>query len=126
LNTILKHIKKFPELLVLSFLFIFRIVYFFSLTYTLTPDSYEYIAVDGFAWLQGSVDRYRLPVYSMLIDICQFISKNHFVIKQPTSISHLLCQKYKVSFFAILCNCKILKIFPITSNNPKIFYIKIC
>jgi len=78
LNTILKHIKKFPELLVLSFLFIFRIVYFFSLTYTLTPDSYEYIAVDGFAWLQGSVDRYRLPVYSMLIDICQFISKNHF------------------------------------------------
>lgn len=73
-----KRIIKKPEVIVLAFLFAFRIVYFFCFDYSIFADSYEYIARDGFAWLHGSVDRYRLPVYPMLIDICKFISEAHF------------------------------------------------
>lgn len=78
LRAIFKRILKKPELIVFSFLFAFRIVYFFCLDYRFVPDSHEYVARDGFAWLHGSVDRYRLPVYPMLIDICKFISEAHF------------------------------------------------
>lgn len=74
----LKRIKKKPEIIVLSIIFLFRIVYFLYLDYVFTPDSSEYISRDGFAWLHGSVDRYRLPVYPMLIDLCQFISEAYY------------------------------------------------
>lgn len=74
----IKSFIKKPEVIVLSLILIFRVVYFFCLDYNFTPDSYEYIAVNGFSWLQGSIDRYRLPVYPMIIDICKIISGEHF------------------------------------------------
>ena len=43
-----------------------------------TPDSYEYIRVNGFSWLSGDLDRYRLPIYPMLIDIFQLLFENNF------------------------------------------------
>ena len=73
-----KQFIKNPTFVAISLVLIFRVVYFFCLDYCFTPDSYEYISRDGFAWLHGSVDRYRLPVYPMLIDICKFISESHY------------------------------------------------
>ena len=74
----IKSFIKKPEVIILSFILIFRVVYFFCLDYNFFPDSYEYIARDGFSWLQGSIDRYRLPVYPMIIDICKFVSGANF------------------------------------------------
>ncbi len=78
MNRVKQFIKR-PEFLILSLLLIFRVIYFFCLDYHFTPDSKEYISRDGFAWLHGSVDKYRLPVYPMLIDICQYLSDTQFV-----------------------------------------------
>lgn len=74
----IKSFIKKPEVIFLSFILVFRVVYFFCLDYNFSQDSYEYIARNGFSWLQGSIDRYRLPVYPMIIDICKFISDEHF------------------------------------------------
>lgn len=75
-----KQFLKKPECIVLSLLLVFRVIYFYSLDYHFSPDSYDYIARDGFAWLQGTVDRYRLPVYPMLIDICKYISDTYYAL----------------------------------------------
>ena len=74
----IKSFIKKPEVIILSFIMIFRLIYFLCLDYKFTPDSYEYIARNGFSWMQGSVDRYRLPVYPMIINICEYISNEHF------------------------------------------------
>ncbi len=69
-----KRRQYLPELLVFGGIFLLQFALFLSLTETLTPDSYEYIAADGFSWLGGSLHRYRLPLYPMLIDICNALS----------------------------------------------------
>lgn len=75
-----KKLIKAPEFLTLAFIALFRVVYFFCLDFHYTPDSYEYIARDGFSWLLGGIDRYRLPVYPMVIDICKLVSGSHFAL----------------------------------------------
>ena len=69
MNRVVDLIKQKSEVIVLSLLALFRIIYFNGLDIHYTVDSYEYISRDGFAWLSGVPDRYRLPVYPMLIDI---------------------------------------------------------
>ena len=69
MNKIITLIKEKSEVIVLSLLALFRMIYFNILDINYTVDSYEYISRDGFAWLSGVPDRYRLPVYPMLIDI---------------------------------------------------------
>ena len=61
------------SVLVLVLLFLHRILLFFSLDIMYTYDSYEYIIRNGFDCFCGKVDRYRLPVYPMLIDVFQGI-----------------------------------------------------
>ncbi len=65
---------RWVVLLCLGLLAAFRLLYFHCLDRFMAPDSYEYIARDGFAWLHGTVDRYRLPLYPMLIDLCQALA----------------------------------------------------
>lgn len=90
-----KQFIKKPECIIISFVIVFRVVYFFCLDYCFRADSYEYIARDGFAWIHGTVDRYRLPVYPMVIDICKFISEFHYTL--------LLCLfQLIVSLFSII------------------------
>ena len=44
--------------------------YHFVLSSCFTVDTYEYIRVDGFQWLRGVVDQFRLPFYPFIIDLC--------------------------------------------------------
>lgn len=90
-----KQLIKRPEFIVISLIIILRVLYYICLDYTLTPDSYEYIARDGFAWLHGAVDRYRLPVYPMIIDVCKYVSESHYTL--------LLCLfQFIVSLFSVI------------------------
>lgn len=68
------------EFVVLSVILIYRILAFlcFDLRYTL--DSYEYLSRDGFAIFHGSPDRYRLPVYPLLMDLFLKISEDNGLI----------------------------------------------
>lgn len=75
---IIKRLRSNPEWLIIALIFLFRVVFFWTLEYAMTPDSWDYLARDGFAWLRGSVDRYRLPVYPMLIDVCKWLSEDHY------------------------------------------------
>lgn len=65
--------EVYSSVIVFALLFLHRILLFYSLNINYTFDSYDYIARDGFAFLTGNVDRYRLPVYPMIIDIFQRI-----------------------------------------------------
>ncbi len=58
------------DILVLSIVIFLRIAYFvFCNEIVRTLDSAEYIKVNGFSCVLGNLDRYRLPVYPLLIDI---------------------------------------------------------
>lgn len=69
MKKICKPILK-AEVIVLALVIFTKIIYFFCLDINCTADSYEYIARNGFDVFSGVIDRYRLPVYPMLIDIC--------------------------------------------------------
>ena len=65
-----KYIKPL-DAIVLGIVIVLRIVYYhFGNAICRTVDSVEYIRVNGMSWLFGDVDRYRLPVYPLLIDVC--------------------------------------------------------
>lgn len=76
--TMIKKIRKKPEWLVIGLIFFFRILYYGALEYKTLPDSWEYLARDGFSWLHGTLDRYRLPVYPMILDIAQWLSADQY------------------------------------------------
>lgn len=67
---------------ILVLLFLHRILLFYSLDVKYTFDSLEYISRSGFDCFFGKVDRYRLPVYPMIIDIFQrvFVHKTDLAI----------------------------------------------
>ena len=62
------------------FAVLLRILTFFLCQVKNTPDSLEYIHINGFQWLTGTVDRYRLPLYPMLIEVCQQITGSKYLI----------------------------------------------
>lgn len=78
----MKPLKKTnaPVWILFTLLFTFRILLYIASEVNFCPDSWEYISRDGFSWLHGSLDRYRLPVYPMLIDICQWMSADHYLL----------------------------------------------
>ena len=73
-----KTTKKIPDLIVIALAFLNRLLLFFCLDVKYFRDSCEYIARDGFAWMSGKVDRYRLPLYPMLIDIFKAVFGEYF------------------------------------------------
>ena len=62
-----------------ALLIAFRLLYYYCLDRFMAPDSYEYIARDGFAWLRGAVDRYRLPLYPLLIDFFRILDQDRYL-----------------------------------------------
>ena len=68
MKKICKPILK-AEVIVLAIVIFTKIIHFFCLDFNYTADSYEYIARNGFDIFSGVIDRYRLPVYPMLLDI---------------------------------------------------------
>lgn len=64
--------------LVFSLIFLQRLLLFFCLDCRYFYDTFEYMVVDGFAWLGGNVDRYRLPLYPMFIDMFELLFGNNF------------------------------------------------
>ncbi len=67
----LKDYVKPLDALVLGLVIIIRAVYFhFCNEICRTVDTMEYLRVRGVDFLTGNIDRYRLPVYPLLIDIC--------------------------------------------------------
>lgn len=92
--------KKFlkshrTEIIVLSLLVIIKFIYFkFCLKSSFTIDTNEFLACDGFAWIFGKPDRYRLPVYPMVIDICEFIFG-------PSYITALFLGQFAVSVLSV-------------------------
>ena len=52
-------------------LFLHRILLFYSLDVKYTFDSLDYMTKNGFDCFSGKLDRYRLPVYPMIIEVFQ-------------------------------------------------------
>ena len=94
-----KTIKRSLSFYVLIVLFLIRIALFCCLDVTICYDSYEYISRNGFSWLEGTVDRYRLPVYPMIIDIVQALFGEHF----DFILSYLQLLVSLVSFVVLYC-----------------------
>lgn len=67
----LQRVKK-ADAIVLGAVLLLKLLYFlFCNTVSVALDSGEFIGIDGFAWLTGNIDRYRLPVYPMVIELCE-------------------------------------------------------
>lgn len=94
-----KRIKRSSGFYALILLFLVRITLFCCLDIKYFYDSYEYISRDGFSWLAGNVDRYRLPVYPMIIDIIQGVFGEHFYFV----LCYLQLLVSLVSFVVLYC-----------------------
>ncbi len=69
-----KYKKNYLDIAVLAVLFLFRLAYFqLCLQSCYTVDTHEYLTVDGFQWLHGTLDSFRLPFYPFLIDLCDVL-----------------------------------------------------
>ncbi|MEE1077057.1 MAG: glycosyltransferase family 39 protein [Acutalibacteraceae bacterium] len=80
-----KSTKKYSFILRAEFITLFllvfsKIIYFFCLEIKCTADSYEYIARNGFDVFSGVIDRYRLPVYPVLIDLCTHLFEDNYLL----------------------------------------------
>ena len=78
IKKICKPILK-AEVIILAIVIFTKIIYSFCLDFNCMPDSYEYIARNGFDIFSGVIDRYRLPVYPMLIDVCSHLFGDNYL-----------------------------------------------
>ncbi len=78
IKKICKPILK-AEVIILAVVIFTKIIHFFCLDFNYTADSYEYIARNGFDIFSGVIDRYRLPVYPMLIDVCSHLFGDNYL-----------------------------------------------
>ena len=75
----MKSLAKVPKIKkwdcgVLCAVLLLRIMIFAISQIFTAPDSFEFIHMDGFQWMHGVLDRYRLPLYPTLIELCQRLS----------------------------------------------------
>ena len=67
------------ETLVLVFILSIKVILFFKLHISISDDSMEYLNINGFNIFLLKPHEYRLPLYPILINICNFITKEHFI-----------------------------------------------
>jgi len=103
------------EVIIFVFILLIKFTLFSKLHISISPDSMEYLNINGFNIFLLKPHEYRLPLYPILINICNFITKEHFI--------NLLC--YIQFLLSCLSIFYLYKTFKSIGNNKYINFILI-